>query len=123
MTRFGVTRWGQGGSGGRVEQLRQTARWEGRMWRRSGVLLTCAWVLWSQMASTQREGPEDFRPYSAYETKKACEEFAVTALKQQKSRYKGAKVDGFVMTWHAPHGEMQQILSCLPDTIDPRRPK
>ncbi len=73
------------------------------------VLLTCAWILWVS-------GSGDPYPSRAFETKAECEHVAAT----EQERF--AKVAREMIA----RGEVPKVFigfQCLPDTIDPRRPK
>jgi hypothetical protein len=73
---------------------------------RAILLFGCAWVLWKQY-------PPDatWRVVAAHPTRESCEEEA--------SIERGVLMD--VLQW--PQWKWPAIPLCLPDTLDPRRPK
>ena len=69
----------------------------------------CAWVLWSKVVDPKtRMGPGDLNPSAAFKTREACVQ-ASGDMKAQLAQ-QGYSTDGL-------------IVSCLPDTVDPRGPK
>ena len=67
----------------------------------------CAWVLWQELPVASRGWSLDTGRESAFPTKKACE-------KRLRER-----IEAFAQ---ATTGE-KPFLVCLPDTVDPRRPR
>jgi hypothetical protein len=69
----------------------------------------CAWVLWSKVVDPQtRIGPGDMNPAGGFKTREECVEAAKDMTAQLVRR--GFSTNGL-------------IVSCLPDTVDPRGPK
>jgi len=67
----------------------------------------CAWVLWQELPVASGGWTLDTGRESAFPTKKACEKRLRT------------RIEAFAQ---ATTG-MRPFLVCLPDTVDPRRPK
>jgi hypothetical protein len=67
------------------------------MYRWTGILLTCAWILWMQSASVTSI-------LDTYETKGAC----TTELERMRDRQA-----------QQPPEKRSFTLVCLPDTVDP----
>jgi hypothetical protein len=73
----------------------------------SAVILWCAWVLWFN--GTLIGKADGWLINSAHDTRDECWTAA--------SRIPGAKYSDSSI------GELLTLIKCLPDTIDPRRPK
>ena len=68
----------------------------------------CAWVLWDEVPVGSGRWSLDTGMEIAFPTKKACEKRLT------------ARVQAFAQV---PTGGSRPYLVCLPDTVDPRRPK
>ncbi|MBI4589997.1 MAG: hypothetical protein HY725_14280 [Candidatus Rokubacteria bacterium] len=89
---------------------------------REGVILMCAWVLWSQTLQTATQRVAWSVP-QAFNSKEICDErLAVTldGLKASGWTTVGNKGAGSAI---APKSGNLMNLVCLPDTVDPRQPK
>ena len=82
----------------------------------SGVFLL-TWVLWEEYVSALH-GVDDWVIIEAFESKQVCEvgKYHLQAFIQQRRRE--TTVDAEL----AKRG-IEQVLLCLPDTIDPRQPR
>ena len=80
----------------------------------------CAWVLWRHTAA----GPEglsqilteDWDTLGAVESKEACQRMVVRLAP-------GGSIREYKMMPGGVRGEIQMILHCLPDSVDPRGPR
>jgi hypothetical protein len=91
--------------------------------RRGIILLSCAWVMWLEVMLKGSLNPSDISPVNAYETKHECLDDIPATLHQMKGSEPGAAVKGHTLTRRTAKGTIVYILSCFPDTVDPRRPK
>jgi hypothetical protein len=99
------------------------------MHRWLGVLLTCAWVLWSQLTVYRVDGMLDASPSwhldSAHETKAACEQAQERVLTASVGR--GFVRQGVFLTDYSVRTTHPRALDrmvryhiCLPSEVDPR---
>jgi hypothetical protein len=87
------------------------------------ILLSCAWVMWLETGLKGHPIPSDISPVNAYDTKHECLDAIPATLHQIKGSEPGATIKGHVLTRRTAQGTTVYILSCFPDTVDPRRPK
>ncbi len=107
-----------------------TRRWPCIALNRWCALFIVAWVAW-QHGVFQSKGIEEWTPTGATETLNDCKQAAVTASENavRKFRAKNQKDTilthtGAVIEMTFASGEKASIVFiCLPDTVDPRRPK
>jgi hypothetical protein len=86
-------------------------------------LLSCAWVLWQNTIFLGSSMAPTLWPLDAYETKASCESYVQEELSRMRKQLINAAVKDRSITWTAQTGAMYMVMTCLPDTIDPRAPK
>ena len=86
------------------------------------VLLTCAWVLWSQTVFMNGTTPTSYEPDLSEETKADCEQQKDARMARWRQAYEQVGEAIFIAAKGQPP---QAVLSyrCLPDTVDLRKPK
>ena len=83
----------------------------------------CAWVLWSQEVDVRdRFGPYRFE--SAHPSVKDCIK-AIDLEFSPTGSYRKSATEAWITQWANPNAppSRRAIFKCLPDTVDPRRPK
>ena len=91
---------------------------------RGGMVLLCAWLLWQEVFYDGSYGQVETSLLQASETKAECERNAVKLLQSLQQQRKGSTLEGFALrSTSGQSGVMWHLAKCLPDTIDPRRPK
>jgi hypothetical protein len=85
------------------------------------ILLNCAWLVWYQMIGFGPSGLQ-WEYESSHQTYEEC-------LARLKAKAEGAtgnlhiELDGSRLTARSQKDQTATVLTCIPDTIDPRAPK
>ena len=92
------------------------------------IVLGCVWVLWHAAWMVGRESEVTWALVQAYPRQEECEEAGQTSLRNVRARHPlvnqqaTRKTEAFSqLTVKGPL--FKHTYQCLPDTIDPRRPK